>query len=595
MLFLLSLRPVLADTNCDNRYAVLVNPVRSRDLWFNKSLLPLNSQYQLVEQYKLAATWLIQFDVLRDKELLEKIKSFDKNQEIGIFLEVSEKLTEQSRVIYPHDVSWFNPNAVFLSGYSQSDRKKIIDNQFKSFKIIFGFYPKSIGAWWIDSYSLGYMREKYGIKSALIVADQKTTDNYGVWGQWWGVPYYPLKVNILTPASSLDNKLDVVIIQWAQRDPILAYGDGPKYSNYSLQANDYIRQGKNTKYFEDLANIYLDCKNPLGQITVGLETGTESVGYINEYANQLKYLSTHKTLEVVTMSQFADKFSRVFPNFTEKFLIGPDWILKTDERSNHKLKDNIKYNQSITFKDYFISDKENFLDRNLEKLNRKNLQYQPYYLVAIAMVGLVLCFKKHFKLWMLGTLFATLSFGLLLKSSYQMGWQVYYGSVVPYLEIVQVIIILISYLFWWLISKTRFSQKNSLVLLFIPLSFGLDFIVQNLRYSFINGQHYFGFALDNLRFLGISFSEPFNLEFVKRDFSSVISASLLRFNFSKIWDNLYLSIIVYPLTHVILGILLGYIMMKIPSRVKIVIITIFVIVMILQVINIFQADPRLVQ
>lgn len=584
---------------CDNRFVTLINPVRGRDLWVDKTINPLKNQYELIRKHNFPATWLLQYDVLSDKYLLDEIRKLEQGQEIGAFLEVSQNFAEQSRVLYPHAVPWFSPRAVFLSGYSQSDRRKLIDKLFKEFKLEFGFYPKSVGAWWIDSYSLNYMKDKYGIKTVLIVADQKTTDNYGVWGQWWGMPYYPSYANILTPASSMNNKEDVVILQWAQRDPVLAYGEGAKYSNYSLQANDYTRQGKNTKYFGDLVSVYLDCQNPVGQITVGLETGIESIGYLNEYENQLEYLSGIPNLNTVTMSQFSDRFSKVFPLFPKQFIIDyqdSSWILKIDSRDNPKLKDSIKYQQDVAFSDFFVSDNQGFLNRNLEQLNSKSsLSYFPYFLPVILILGSFLLYKKLFHLWMMGTLFAVSSFGLILKSNYNLGWQVFYGSVVPYLIYTQVILILVAYLLIWLLYNLKFIKNNSLILWFIPLSFGLDCIIQTLRFSYISGKYYFGFALDNLSFVGFSFSKPFSLEFINRDFPSFLAAALLKFDFTKIWDNLYLSLLVYPLVHISFAIVAGYFIIKLPHRIRETIIGVFIILTAWHLINIFQADPRLVQ
>ncbi|MBI2018959.1 hypothetical protein HYS96_04650 [Candidatus Daviesbacteria bacterium] len=584
---------------CGNRYTTLVNPVRGRGLWIDKTISPLKKQYGLIKQHNFSATWLLQYDALQDSQLLDEINRFDDSQEKGVFLEVSKSFAEQSRVVYPHAVPWFSPRAVFLSGYSRSDRRKLIDKLFKEFKLKFGFYPKSVGAWWIDSYSLHYMREKYGIKAALIVTDQKTTDNYSVWGQWWGVPYFPSKANILTPASSMNNKEDVVIIQWAQRDPALAYGEGAKYSNYSLQANDYTSQGKNTKYFGDLVNVYLDCQNPVGQITVGLETGIESVSYLNEYENQLKYLSGIPNLNTVTMSQFASSFFTIFPKFPEQFLLNyqdSNWSLKTDSRNNSKLGDYINYQQDIAFKDFFIPDNKDFLDRNLEQLNSKSSHsYFPYFLPVILILGLFLLYKKLFHLWVVGTLFTVSSFGLILKSNYHLGWQVFYGSWVPYLIYTQVILIIVVYLFIWLLYNLKFIKNNSLILWFIPLSFGLDGIIQVLRFSYISGKYYFGFAPDNLRFVGFSLSKPFSLDFINRDFPSFLASALLRFDFTKIWDNLYLSLLVYPLVHVLLALILGYFIIKLPYRIREILIGVFIILTAWHLINIFQADPRLVQ
>jgi hypothetical protein len=112
---------------------------------------------------------------------------------------------------------------------------------------------------------------------------QKTTDRYGVWGQWWGVPYVASKANILVPAKNESESSNVAIIQWAQRDLSKAIGAGPEYSNYSMQANDYLDRGLNTDYFMDLSSTYLSCDLPVGQVTVGLETGIEGYRFKNEY------------------------------------------------------------------------------------------------------------------------------------------------------------------------------------------------------------------------------------------------------------------------------------------------------------------------
>ncbi len=583
------------ETVCDNRYVTLVNPVRGRNLWIDKELTPIRKQYELIKKYNFPATWLLQFDVLQDNKLLAEISKFDNKQEKGVFLEISQNYAEQARVIYPHGVSWFNPKAVFLSGYSQSERRRLIDKLFSEFKSKFGFFPKSVGAWWVDSYSLDYMKEKYDIKAVMIVADQKTTDNYGVWGQWWGGPFYPSKENILTPASGVSNKQDTVVIQWAQRDPTLAYGTGPEVSNYSLQANDYIRQGKDIKYFNDLINIYLDCKNPVGQITVGLETGIESVGYINEFENQLKSLATIVNLNKLSMSQFADRFSKVFPLFPKEFFVGPNWIMKTNFRSNNSLNDRINYQQGIAFKDYFIADKESFLDRNLERLNRKEQFYFPYYLLIILATGIFFYYKKLLKVWTVTSLFILFSFGLILRSKYSLGWQIFYGPQVSFLMVTQIAVILVSYLTMWLLYKVNYIRKRSLLFWFVPLSFGLDFVIQSIRFSHFTNKYYLGFSLDSLRFVGLSLSKPLSLGFVNQDFSSVISSSLLRINFNNIWNNLYLSLLIYPLIHILLAIFLSLIYGKLPIKIRYVAIVFLIILAIFQLVSIFQADPRLVQ
>src|SRR3989338_9978964 len=81
---LLSSRAILANNGktCDNRYVTLVNPVRGRNLWIDKTINPLKNQYDLAKEYKVPVTWLLQYDALEDEEILKETKKFDPSHEI---------------------------------------------------------------------------------------------------------------------------------------------------------------------------------------------------------------------------------------------------------------------------------------------------------------------------------------------------------------------------------------------------------------------------------------------------------------------------------------------------------------------------------
>jgi hypothetical protein len=55
----------------------------------------------------------------------------------------------------------------------------------------------------------------------------------------------------------------------------------------------------------------------MAQITIGLETGMESLMQPEEYQKQLKYLSLIKNLEPVTMSDFATRYFNVYKIFID--------------------------------------------------------------------------------------------------------------------------------------------------------------------------------------------------------------------------------------------------------------------------------------
>lgn len=444
----------------NEKFVTIVNPVRSRELWKDKSLIPIDIQYNAINKFNLSATWLIQDDVFFDKELINKIKTFDEKQELGVFLEVSKNLTLNSRIYFDEQRPWYDPGVVFLSGYDTPSRKKIIDTMMDDFKNTFGYFPKSVGAWWIDSYSQQYLEKKYNVKSFLICADQKTTDSYGIWGQWWGYPYIPSPNNILAPGNSKS-----VVIQWAQRDLAKAYfGTGYSVSNYSLQANDYLSLKLDTKYFIDLASEYLSVEK-LGQITIGLETGMESVGNELEYEKQLKWVSDSAKQNKITslkMSEFGDKYRETYNDKNPEKVVLGNWTLTPNYRENAKLNEKTVYQKNMVFKDLYQKDDAKFLNR----------VYAPQNLI-----------KK---------------------------------KIINYKSIIEISVIVLGFL---LINRFK-KIKWWMILILITMMW----LTTHVRYSVVDGQRMFGLLIDNFRFVGVGTRDGF----INTDLSNVVAKSMLR-------------------------------------------------------------------
>lgn len=361
------------------RYVTIVNPVRGSGLW--QSTESVRKQINLIEDYKLPATWLLQYDLFSDNNL-SLFKNLSPNQEIGVFLEVSEKLATDAYVPYLlGDGDWARADKVLLSGYTPEARKKILDKVFEEFKKQFGYYPSSVGAWYIDTVSQNFLVDKYHVQSILNVADQYQTDTYGLWGQPWGTPFYPSRLNSLTPTEDDSTKLDTVKIQWAQRDPIRGYGLNVENSIYSVQANDYINNHLDFNYFKKLSQIYLNASNELSQLTIGLETGQEGAVFLDEFKRQLQFLADPKMkISFETMQSFAEKFKKQFSTTSYSFLInGRDYFDKDtvaywystrfyrvgliQRDGNLSLRDLRLYKNPILFEDIFKADTQHVLKR----------------------------------------------------------------------------------------------------------------------------------------------------------------------------------------------------------------------------------------
>lgn len=315
VLILLSLLIPKNTFAASNEFATIVNPVRISSYTKNPKA-SVTSQYEIVRKFSFPATWLLTYDVLENEELLNVFNSMDERQEFGIFLEVTPQLAEVANVPYHETGFWHHATSVFLSGYTQEERRQFIDTIFGKFKERFGYLPSSVGSWWTDAYSLTYMKEKYGITANLGLADQYSTDGYQVWGGFWQAPFYPSKFHAGIPAQSQEVKLDIVTIQWAPRDPLNGY----KNSLYSTQDYSISRIGLPIEYFEKLVKFYAKKNmNGFGQITVGLEGDLDPETYQGEFANQLALISQMAKkgdIALSTMSDFADWYREKFPTLS---------------------------------------------------------------------------------------------------------------------------------------------------------------------------------------------------------------------------------------------------------------------------------------
>ncbi len=316
--------PVFAQEQ--RQFITIVNPVRISN--YTKDIVGnVMTQNSVLQSNKLVATWLLTYDSITNSDLVKLFRSLDINHELGIFLEVTPQFAEESRVQYNNTGFWHHATSVFLSGYLQEERIRMIDTVFSKFKDTFGYYPTSVGGWWIDSFSLNYIREKYGVTANLGLADQFSTDGYKVWGQYWSTPYYPSKYHAGIPASNEFAKLDMVTMQWAPRDPYNGYFN----SYYSTQ--DYLQKPviQDTTYFEKLLLLYGSKNNNLfGQVVVGLESDLSPDAYLGEYRNQIsmvKKLRDTGDFQVVTMSEFSEWYRRSFPSLSPSHFIETDDLL----------------------------------------------------------------------------------------------------------------------------------------------------------------------------------------------------------------------------------------------------------------------------
>lgn len=283
----------------------VINPIRYPQLQKAKGnqLASLKDQWQVTHDAGINATWLWQYSTLEDKQLTDFAKSQMRSQEFGLFLEVDRNFAAKAHVLYRGQGPWYFSDGLLLVSYDQAERRKLIDTAFAKFKDVFGYYPKTVGAWWVGADSIGYMQQKYAVVATLKASDQFNLDAYSIWGTPWSIPYVSAAENAGVPAGSLADSSKVVTLQWAARDPLRAYGSSSGSSLYSLQDSGDIA------YFKYLLTVYL--REPLDQVAIGLEDDLPAGSYQYAYRERLlliKQLEENGKVNVLLAKDYAQRF-----------------------------------------------------------------------------------------------------------------------------------------------------------------------------------------------------------------------------------------------------------------------------------------------
>ena len=201
---------------------------------------PVVEQIRYNKKYGIPNTFLLQYDAMRREDFRQLfLQEQDENMELGVWFENCRELIEKVGLTWRgregYDWDWF-VNVGFLEGYTPAERERIIDEVFRLFQEIFGEYPKVVGSWLMDAYSMDYMCQKYDIHAFCICREQYAVDAYTLWGGYSSGGYYPSKNNMLCPAQTEENKIPAPVFRMLMADPIYNYdGEAKGYGVCTLE------------------------------------------------------------------------------------------------------------------------------------------------------------------------------------------------------------------------------------------------------------------------------------------------------------------------------------------------------------------------
>ena len=191
---------------------------------------PIKKQLELLEKNGLKSTFLLQYDALLRKDMTDLFVGCDgEKTEIGGWFELVRRQVEACGLKWRgrdgYDWDYFAEVDTPM-GYSKDERIALVDEFMAKFKTTFGYYPKSMGAWAIDAFTLGYIYDKYNIDAFCICREQVGTDGYNFSGGYYSGGYYASKNNLLCPAQTEENQINAPIFRMLGSDVVKQYYSG---------------------------------------------------------------------------------------------------------------------------------------------------------------------------------------------------------------------------------------------------------------------------------------------------------------------------------------------------------------------------------
>lgn len=219
-------------------------------------------QIKQLNNHKLKGTFLLQYDALITPRYQELLKNeMYPGSEVGGWWEITQPHVEAAGLTWRGRYPWdWHANVGFATGYSPDEREKLVDVYMEKFKQIFGKYPSSVGSWFIDAHTLGYMYDKYNIVASCNCKDQIGTDGYTLWGGYWNQAYYPSRKNAYMPAQTKSGQIPVPVFRMLGSDPIYQYESGVGGSTQSVISLEpvYPDSGGDRKWVEWFFNTMFE-------------------------------------------------------------------------------------------------------------------------------------------------------------------------------------------------------------------------------------------------------------------------------------------------------------------------------------------------
>lgn len=213
----------------------------SRKELLNESLDIFKLQQQIAHENGLKTTIQMTYASLFNEEAISLAKEHHEKYGDEIALTLLGLPCEQFRQKY-------KTKDFCIWMFSEADKKAIVDDVFGKFHDVFGFYPVSTGSYYLDSFTLNYIKSKYpSVECAVATCWEEGPKAYHTCNNSWftfmdggpWAPWIPSKAAVHAPAANVQEDSGVVAIPHLSRDLIACFdGNG---SNFGTHPQNVLR------------------------------------------------------------------------------------------------------------------------------------------------------------------------------------------------------------------------------------------------------------------------------------------------------------------------------------------------------------------
>ena len=288
-----------------------------------KLLATTKDQLDLVNEMGVEATFLLQYDVIVNDDFVKVIKErAGDNIELGLWYEVVEPLTSACGMKYESARGWkwdwyIKPG--FSMSYTLKEREVLIDEAMRKFKEVFGYLPRTVGSWIIDTYTINYLSDNYDLDAICYCRDQINTDAYTLVGGYFNQLYYPSRKNMFTPAQTPALQGKTPMIRLLGSDPIYNYDNG-RYASPDCKRGPYTMElaynkvsGGNPKVVDWYLKSYFDTEDlGFSYMQIGQENSFAMFDLITPLRMQIEKIQKLDGVKIEKMCDTGRAFKEKF-------------------------------------------------------------------------------------------------------------------------------------------------------------------------------------------------------------------------------------------------------------------------------------------